>query len=199
MAKIKICGLMRMEDVEAVNEYLPDYIGFIFAPSRRRLTVAQAQQLAAALDKRIKRVGVFVNEAPDVVEQTRRAAGLDVVQLYQDAPGQAPVGKVWRGMRVKDEESVAAIQKIHADAFVLDAYSKQAYGGTGETFNWQLAQQAATKKRIVLAGGLEPGNVCEAIRQVRPFAVDVSSGVESGGQKDADKIRAFIENARSMA
>jgi len=198
MTKVKICGLMRLEDVQAVNTYLPDYIGLIFAPSRRRLSIAQAQALCGALSGDIQRVGVFVNEDPDVMMDIKRACDLDVLQIYQDDPKQdaVPEGEVWRCIRVKDESSLDAIGKLGADAYLLDAYSSKAYGGVGETFNWALAQKAAALADIVLAGGLTPDNVETAILSVSPYAVDVSSGVETYGQKDADKIRDFILKAR---
>jgi len=198
MTKVKICGLMRSEDVQAVNEYLPDYIGLIFAPSRRRLSLEKAKALCKALSTGIQRVGVFVNEEPGVMMHIKRECGLDVLQIYQDEPKElaALEGEIWRGIRVKDEASLNAVGKLKADAYLLDAYSSAAYGGVGETFNWVLAQKAAALADIVLAGGLTPENVEAAILAVSPYAVDVSSGVETDGQKDAEKIRNFIDRAR---
>lgn len=199
MVRVKICGMMRMEDIEAVNEYKPEYAGFIFAPSRRRLSVGKARELCAALDKEILRVGVFVNEKRDVIEHVREQCGLDIVQIYQDNFAEETVtdGLVWRAIRVKDRRGLALIDEVAADAYLLDAYSEQAYGGVGKTFDWELASKAAERAKIVLAGGLTIGNVQDAIRTVSPYAVDVSSGVEKDGQKDAGKIRQFIEQARS--
>ncbi len=198
MTKVKICGLMSLDDVQAVNKYKPDYAGFIFAPSRRRLTTQLAKKLCGALDKDILRVGVFVNEEAEVMMQAKRQCGLDILQIYQDEEKtySSLSGGIWRVVRIKDESSLAALDSIKADAYVLDTYSKTAFGGTGETFNWDLAQKAAQSDKIVLAGGLSPENVQQAVRKTKPFAVDVSSGVETNGIKDIEKIKDFIENAR---
>jgi phosphoribosylanthranilate isomerase len=200
MAKIKICGMMRMQDIEAVNKYKPEYVGFIFAPSRRRLGVDFAAELCSALDKSILRVGVFVNEKPQVMTDIKERCRLDILQIYQDCENRqaAPDGRIWRAIRVKDERDIRQIDELAVEAYVLDAFSEKAYGGVGESFDWTLAGKAAQKAKIVLAGGLNPDNVCEAIRTVSPFAVDVSSGVETDGQKDAEKIAQFIERARSV-
>ena len=191
MAKVKICGLMRLQDVHAVNEYKPDYAGFIFAPSRRRLSIEQAKMLAEQLNPDIKRVGIFVNELPEVINKTKRECGLDIVQIYRDdnTIDSTIEGKVWLGIRVKDENSLWIMKRVRAEAYLLDAYNPQAYGGTGETFNWELAKRAAMLANIVLAGGLCASNVAEAVNTVRPYAVDVSSGVETNGVKDAVKIK----------
>ena len=199
MAKVKICGLVRPQDVKAVNEYMPDYAGFIFAPSRRRLSIQQAKELISHLKGDIKKVGIFVNEQPEVINMTKRQCGLDVVQVYQDGYDidDAIEGEVWLGIRVKDESSLEPLQKVKADAFLLDAYNPKAYGGTGEKFNWDIAYTASRQAKIVLAGGLDSSNVEEAIKTADPYAVDVSSGVETSGAKDAEKIRKFIEIVRS--
>jgi phosphoribosylanthranilate isomerase len=188
MPKVKICGLMRPQDVKAINEYMPDYAGFIFAPSRRRLSIQQAQALISQLSGDIKRVGIFVNEQPDVINLTKRQCGLDVVQIYQDSYyiDSAIEGEVWLGIRVKDESSLEALAKTTA------------YGGTGEKFNWDIAYKASRQSKIVLAGGLDSSNVAKAIKTADPYAVDVSSGVETSGVKDADKIRKFIEIVRGV-
>ena len=198
MAKIKICGLTRMEDIEAVNLFKPDYAGFVFAPSKRQVTVAQVQKLCDALDPGIQRVGVFVNEDPKMVEQIRSECGLDIVQIIEDVqdPNAVYNGMVWRVVRVKDRASLSAVRDLKADAVLLDAYSPGAYGGTGERFDWELVREMAGEVKIVLAGGLRPDNVADAIRIAAPYAVDVSSGVEVGGVKDPQKIKQFIDNAR---
>ena len=200
MAKVKICGLMRPQDVKAVNEYMPDYAGLIFAPSRRRLSIQQAKELISHLNGDIKRVGIFVNERPDVINMTKKQCGLDVVQVYQDGYyiDSAIEGEVWMGIRVKDEDSLEELSKTKADAYLLDAYNPKAYGGTGEKFNWDIAYTASRQAKIVLAGGLDSSNVEEAIKTADPYAVDVSSGVETNGVKDAGKIRKFIEIVRSI-
>ncbi len=200
MAKVKICGLMRPQDVKAVNEYRPDYAGFIFAPSRRRLSLERAKALISQLSSDIKRVGIFVNERPDVINMIKRECSLDVVQIYQDGYDidSTIEGEIWLGIRVKDESSLEAMVKTEADAYLLDAYDPKTYGGTGEKFNWDIAYKASRQARIVLAGGLSASNVEEAIKIAGPYAVDVSSGVETHGIKDAGKISKFIEIVRSV-
>jgi len=198
MVKVKICGLKRIADVEAVNIYRPDYAGFVFAPSKRRLTVPDAQALCAALDENIKRVGVFVNEKPETIREIQRDCGLDVLQIYDDTGKQEVIFScpVWRVFRVRNQGDIIKMTKVKADAYVLDAYSKTAYGGTGKTFDWTLAKAIARRENVILAGGLTPVNIGDAIRCVAPYAVDVSSGVETDGRKDKEKIRDFINNVR---
>jgi len=198
MTKVKICGLMTLEDADAVNEFKPDYAGFIFAPSRRRLAVERAKELCERLNGDIKKVGVFVNEDPEVINRTMQLCCLDVIQIYNDDNkiDSSLEGEIWLGVRVKDEDSLSVLHSVKADAYLLDAYNPNAYGGTGEVFNWTLAKKAAEKARIVLAGGLTADNVAEAVKTACPYAVDVSSGVETDGIKDKDKIRRFIENVR---
>ena len=198
MTKVKICGLMTPGDVAAVNEFKPDYAGFIFAPSRRRLTIDRAKELCERLSSDIKRVGVFVNEDPEVINRTKKQCSLDVIQIYNDDNKIDALldGEIWLGVRVKDEDSLSVLRSVKADAYLLDAYNPNAYGGTGEVFNWTLAKKAVEKTKIILAGGLTPENVAEAVKTVCPYAVDVSSGVETDGIKDKDKIRRFIEKVR---
>lgn len=198
MTKVKICGLTTPEDVAAVNEFKPDYAGFIFAPSRRRLTIDRAKELCERLNSDIKKVGVFVNEDPEVINRTKKLCSLDVIQIYNDDNKMDALldGEIWLGVRVKDEDSLSVLRSVKADAYLLDAYNTNAYGGTGEVFNWTLAKKAVEKTKIILAGGLTPENVAEAVKTVCPYAVDVSSGVETDGIKDKDKIRRFIEKVR---
>ena len=198
MTKVKICGLMTPGDVAAVNEFKPDYAGFIFAPSRRRLTIDRAKELCERLSSDIKKVGVFVNEDPEVINRTKKLCCLDVIQIYNDDNKIDALldGEIWLGVRVKDEDSLSVLRSVKADAYLLDAYNPNAYGGTGEVFNWTLAKKAVEKTKIILAGGLTPENVAEAVKTVCPYAVDVSSGVETDGIKDKDKIRRFIEKVR---
>jgi len=207
--KVKICGLRRREDIEIVNIHLPDYAGFVFAESKRKVTPELAKELSGMLDKRVKSVGVFVNEKPETVLDISIECDLDVVQLHGD---ETPAfikelkknkiqSAIWKGIRVQDSRSIRSIQDYNIDepnveAFVLDAFAEGVYGGTGSTFDWKLAREAGKFGRIILAGGLNVHNLREAIAAVRPYAVDVSSGVESCGYKDESKIRDFICTAR---
>lgn len=219
MTKIKICGIRREADVEYVNRYLPDYVGFIFAESKRKVSPEQAGILSGMLDKTIKKVGVFVNEDPCVIIQTAAGCGLGAVQVHGDETpeyfselkeyldGEVEVQKraeackkveVWKAVRVKDRNSIDRMAEFDADCFVLDAHVESGYGGTGKSFDWNLAAEAKKYGNIILAGGLTPQNVEEAIKVVQPFGVDVSSGVETDGFKDESKVREFIHSVKRI-
>lgn len=202
--KIKICGLTRPQDVEAVNAARPDYIGFVFAESRRRLTSQQALSLKRQLDLEIQSVGVFVNASLETVLDITSQGILDIVQLHGDEPP-AFVERVRRktgcpvvkAFRIRGEESLAALKAYdQADYLLLDAYNKNVYGGTGRAFNWELLDENRSRKPFFLAGGLKIENIEKAIRTVRPYGVDISSGVETNGCKDPGKIEEIIKRIR---
>jgi phosphoribosylanthranilate isomerase len=200
--KVKICGITSVADAQIAAEAGADMIGLMFYPgSPRQISLAQAVEISRSLPPFVQRVGVFVNPEEAQVMEAIAACGLNLLQFHGDETSdfctQFGLMSV-KALRVQNEESIAALANYHTDAFLLDAHSKSGLGGTGEKFNWDLAV-AAQKfgKPIFLAGGLTPENVAEAVRQVQPFAVDVSSGVESApGKKDAAKVRAFIKSAR---
>ena len=201
--KIKICGLTRASDAQAAAGAGADMIGLMFyEASPRCVTLAAAAEIARALPPFVLRVGVFVNPAGELVARAIAGCGLNLLQFHGDEPSdfctQFGVMSV-KALRVRDAESLTVLENFHTDAFLLDAYSPSGLGGTGEKFNWQLAIEARKYgKPIFLAGGLTPENVAEAVRQVQPFAVDVSSGVESApGIKDVAKMQAFIAAARA--
>ena len=204
VTKIKICGLTRLQDIEAVNAARPDYIGFVFAESRRRLTPQQALSLKRQLDPKIQSVGVFVNPSLETVLKIASQGILDIVQLHGDEPADfadrvrretgCPVVKAFR---IRGEESLAALKAYsHADYLLLDAYNKNAYGGTGRAFNWELLDGNVSEKPFFLAGGLKLENIEKAIRTFRPYGVDISSGVETNGYKDPSKIEEIIKKIR---
>jgi phosphoribosylanthranilate isomerase len=203
--KVKICGITNVADGLAAAEAGADMIGLMFYDqSPRHLTLAQAAEISSALPPAVQRVGVFVNASADFVMQAIVNCNLHLLQFHGDeTPGFCAQfgGLSIKAFRVRDAESLKAMQNFGADAFLLDAYSKAGLGGTGEKFNWDLAVEAQKfGKPIFLAGGLTPENVADAVKKVRPFAVDVSSGVEiSGapGKKDHAKVKAFIEAART--
>jgi phosphoribosylanthranilate isomerase len=215
MAKIKICGITRKEDIEYVNKYVPEFTGFVFANSRRKVTPEGAAELIKNLDSRIKRAGVFVNERIDDVVSISRMCRLDVVQIHGDETGNyitALKGKldnmcdigcpgkrieIWKGVRVRDINSLNNLKSFNSDAFLLDAYVEGSYGGAGKTFNWELAHKAREFGKIIIAGGLDQNNVLKARDEIQPYALDVSSGVETDGFKDEVKIKNFICIARS--
>jgi phosphoribosylanthranilate isomerase len=201
---VKICGLTRAEDALAAAAAGADLVGFLFyEPSPRCVTVAQAAQIGRQLPPFVGRVGVFVNPKPDAVLRAIAECGLTLLQFHGDEPPEfcRQFGLMtMKAFRLRDASSLAALPGYATDAWLLDAWSPAAHGGTGERFNWDLAVAARQHGRpIFLAGGLTPDNVAAAVRQVQPFGVDVSSGVERApGLKDAARMRAFIAAAKSV-
>jgi phosphoribosylanthranilate isomerase len=206
--RIKICGLTRLADAVAAVEAGADALGFVFVPGTPRfITPAHAAAIVRELPPFVTKVGLFVNAPETVVRETVAAAGLDTVQLHGEETPEFAAAlrgtvKVLKAFRVRGAASLELVPpyRYAVDAFLLDAFVAGAHGGTGAKFDWPLALPAKKCGRpVILAGGLTPENAAEAVRQVRPFAVDVSSGVESApGLKDAEKVRRFIANARSV-
>ncbi len=222
MVKIKVCGLKRFEDVRAVNEFKPDYVGFIFAQSKRQVSVDYANLLIKALDDDIKKVGVFVNESIKNIIETAIFLKLDCIQLhgdedkdfilklkekmqdseYNDKEEYGILAKdiqVWKAIRIKDQDSLNQIANFHSDAIVLDTFIHCGnYGGLGIAFDWNMVKETNKSNNIILAGGLSIENVEKAIKTVWPYMVDVSSGVETNELKDREKIRDFIAECRKI-
>jgi phosphoribosylanthranilate isomerase len=198
MPKIKLCGLSRTEDIRAVNSLLPDYIGFVFyEKSVRNVSFQVAKELKAHLDPRIKAVGVFVDADPEFIKKLTGENVIDIIQLHGSEDEayveniKAATGRpVIQAFKVKESRDVEKANNSKADYILLDSGM-----GTGKPFNWELLQ--GIKRDYFLAGGLFPENVKEAIETVRPFAVDVSSGIETDKKKDVDKMRHFVDNVRS--
>lgn len=204
--KIKICGLFRPEDIEAVNIAKPDYVGFIFYPkSHRYVTAERAKALRAGLDPSIKAVGVFVNLGTDEAAGIIRTASLDIAQLHGDETDEdicrlrqecPMLAQVWKAIRIKDGFNIGSLsQYSSADKLVLDAYV-EGYGGAGKSFDLNLIK-GVDPRRIILAGGLNHQNIREAINTVRPWGVDLSSGVETHSKKDKDKIINIVNLIRN--
>lgn len=202
MTKIKICGLKRREDIEAVNRYLPDYAGFVFAQGRRQVTKEQAEELSKNLDARICPVGVFVNESEDRICQLVESGVIRAIQFHgQETEMQItriksrfPEIPLIRAVSMKQGHELKRWEESEADYLLLDAGS----GGTGQMFDHKLITQAGTiTKPWFLAGGMQLGNVRDAILAFHPFGIDCSSGVETEGLKDAAKIKQMIENVRN--
>ncbi len=202
MIKVKICGITSPEDALTAVEAGADALGFVFyKESPRHIFPEEAARIINLLPPFVQAVGLFVNEAPEIVNQVSRNCRLGLVQLHGDETPdycRKIEQRVMKAFRVRSLTCLDPIADYRMSGCLLDAYSPSFYGGTGKSFNWEIAREASTRgHRIVLAGGLTPDNVAEAIRQVRPYAVDVSSGVESApGRKDADKVREFIRNAK---
>jgi phosphoribosylanthranilate isomerase len=202
--KVKICGLTSVADALTAAEAGADMIGLMFYEgSPRHIPLATAVEISRALPPFVLRVGVFVNPEPAQVLEAIAACGLNLLQFHGDEPSEfcTQFGLMSvKALRVQSAASLQTLENFHTDAFLLDAYSKAGLGGTGEKFNWDLAVEARKfGKPIFLAGGLTPENVADAVKKVNPFAVDVSSGVESApGKKDAAKVRAFIAAVRAV-
>jgi phosphoribosylanthranilate isomerase len=201
--RVKICGITSLADAQAAVEAGADALGFNFYDkSPRFIPTAAAAEISRALPPFTLRAGVFVNPAGELVRRAIGECGLNLLQFHGDEP---PVFCTQFGLmsmkafRVRDAGSLKELSKYPTDAWLLDSYSPDTYGGTGENFNWTLAIEAQKLgKPVFLAGGLTPENVVAAIRQVQPFGVDVSSGVESSpGRKDHAKVRAFINASKS--
>ncbi len=203
--KIKICGITNLEDAGVAVEAGADALGFVFySPSPRCIESALAKRIIAQLPPFVIPVGVFVNLDQETIRNVFDECGLAFAQLHgEETPAFCEsLGRpVLRALRLRDRGSLLALAeykgRMGVRGFVVDAFSTEAYGGTGQTGDWSLAREVAQAAPILLAGGLTVNNVQEAIRKVQPYGVDVSSGVEkSPGQKDHDKIRTFTQAVR---
>lgn len=200
---VKICGITNKPDALAACEAEVDMLGFVFAESPRRIEVNRAAEIVSSLPTSVAKVGLFVNEAEIVVKMIADQLGLDYLQLHGDEDpdycrGLGKVRRVIKAFRIKDEASLKDLANYDVDIYLLDAYAGPARGGTGATFDWKLALKAKELgKPIILAGGLTPQSVVGAIRKVRPYAVDVSTGVEaSPGKKDPRLMKEFIRRVK---
>lgn len=197
--RVKICGITNWTDARRAIESGADFLGFNFyPPSPRYIEPAKARRIVRRLPKGVLAVGVFVNEPEVKVLETARRVGLDYLQLHgEESPAQVArlqrALPVIKALRVKKPFRSAQLSRYRrASALLLDGFDRRLRGGTGKTFDWKLARRANARARIILAGGLAPENVAEAIRIARPYAVDVSSGVESRpGKKDPARLRGF--------
>jgi phosphoribosylanthranilate isomerase len=204
--KIKICGIKTKEEVNIINCYPVDYIGFIFAESKRQISIEKAVQLRGLVRNDIKVVGVFVNQNEVFIKQAIDAANLQVIQLHGDLlldqqlaekarqwkkDETCSLEEIWKSISVKNSESLNDMAKIQetVDRILLDAYAKGATGGTGQTFQWDLLETIPNKHDIILAGGLNAQNVAKAMQTVNPYMVDLNSGLETDLIKDEEKIK----------
>ena len=204
--KIKICGITNPGDARVAVEAGANALGFMFyEPSPRNVSLAAAANIIRGLPPFVAKVGVFVNAAEPFIRQAIGECGIDTLQFHGEEPPEfcrqfAPL-KRYKAFRVRDRASLKALPQFDTDAWLLDSYVPGKLGGTGAQFNWDLAVEAKQLGRpIILAGGLTPENVAAAVRRVQPYAVDVSSGVESAPRrKDARKLRDFIAAASAAA
>ena len=211
--KVKMCGISKVETIPAIVDAKPDYIGLVFAPSKRQVTVEQAKILVEELHKQyavrynsetIKIVGVFVNETVENLLKIAEEVKLDVIQLHGDEDEsfiqilkeQSNV-EVWKAVQVRSAADAEKWIDSSADMLLFDAYHKDERGGTGEVFDWSSLDEF--DRPFMLAGGIDSTNVARAIRTVRPYGIDISSGIETEGVKDNEKIKAFTNIVRTIA
>ena len=222
--KIKMCGISKVETIPAVVEAQPDYMGLVFAPSKRQVTVDQAKILVSELHKQyanrynrnviqwsndvvqefIKTVGIFVNETLDNLVTIATEVNLDAVQLHGDEDEafiqslkERTNVEVWKAVQIRSAADAEAWIDSSADMLLFDAYHKDERGGTGEVFDWSCLDEF--ERPFMLAGGIDSTNVARAIRTVRPYGIDISSGIETDGVKDDEKIKAFTNIVRTIA
>lgn len=206
MAKIKFCGLTDITDIQAVNGLSPEFVGFVFWPkSKRFVTVEKALELKKALLPNIKAVGVFVDEAPERVAALLADGVIDMAQLHGSEDNEyittlrkfcrddLRTGSIIKAFVIKEEGDIERAMGCSADYLLLDSGK-----GSGQTFNWELIKNAGFDRPFFLAGGLEPSNVAKAVGCLHPFAVDVSSGIETDGRKDPQKMKLFADAVREV-
>jgi phosphoribosylanthranilate isomerase len=199
--RVKICGITNLEDARHASTCGADALGFVFYPgSPRFINPDLARRIIAELPPLVTTVGLFVNEPPTRIREMVEFCGLNTVQLHGDEePNQCnyPPCRVIKALRLKEKMEKSVFASYHVSALLLDAYVPDRFGGTGQCCDWQQAAAIAALQRVILAGGLNPENVADAVRQVQPYGVDVSSGVEKvPGQKDPEKVARFIRMAK---
>ena len=200
--KVKVCGMTNLKDALVAVEEGADAVGFIFyKKSPRSVTMKLVREIILELPPFVDTVGVFVDETAEQINKIADNCNLDLIQLHGN---ESPTfckrmrRRVIKAFRVKDMQSVKKLSSYQVSGFLLDTFSESLQGGTGKVFDWNLALPAKKMGPVIMAGGLTPNNVQQAIRQVRPYGVDVCSGVESQpGIKDHKKIRAFLKNAKA--
>ena len=199
--RVKICGITNNKDAHAAVEHGADALGFVFAKSPRQITKEQARDIINNLPPFVSPVGVFVDEQIDTLKEICDFCGIHTVQLHGNEPplylNDLRGYKIIKAFRIREEDDLKPLANYKPHAFLLDSFVKGVMGGTGVSFNWEIARQARKYGTIILSGGLTSENVKEAIQMVKPYAVDVSSGVESSpGKKDKLLVKRFIANAK---
>jgi phosphoribosylanthranilate isomerase len=201
--KVKICGITDVAAALAAVDSGADAIGFVFAKSKRKIDEVSARNIAEELPSYIMKVGVFVNETKEVIERIGQAVGLTHVQLHGNESAEFSKSlslPVIKALGIEGKESLQAIKDYPCEYLLLDGPKGKYQGGNGLSFDWNiLREQDLLGKKVILAGGLNEGNVLEGVRQVRPHMVDVSSGVETDGKKDLNKIKRFIDKVKRQS
>ena len=208
--KVKLCGMMRDCDIDYANEAMPDYVGFIFADTRRRISREQARSFRGQLKKEITAVGVFVDESPEIVAGYLNDGIIEIAQLHgaedefyiERLRALAPGAKLIKAARVKSTEDIRKVANLSADYLLLDAMSAVTPGGTGSLFDWSLIDEAKTSKLLdkpwFLAGGICADNIPQAALQ-EPYGLDISSGIETAGAKDREKMIEVVRSIRRLS
>ncbi|KIL47930.1 phosphoribosylanthranilate isomerase [Jeotgalibacillus campisalis] len=199
--KVKICGIQKSHHIKAAVSAGADYIGFMFAQSKRRIEIQEAAELAAQIPAHVKRVGVFVNPSQQEIDEAVQKVDLDLIQLHGDETPhfcRNQVKPVMKAFSITSEDDFKRMRDYDVAYYLVDAPGTDYRGGSGRRFDWSLIPENHRPEKLVLAGGLTPENVGEAVTEVKPYAVDVSSGVEVNGEKDSNKIIAFIHEAKGV-
>ncbi len=203
MTMVKVCGITNVADARVAAEAGADAVGFIFAESPRKVGTEEARRISIALPENVLKVGVFVNAPSEEVLRTAAEAGLDMVQLHGDETPETVAAvragglPVMKAIRVRNVDDLADVERFDADLLLLDAYSEEARGGTGERFDWEVAKSLKGRGNIVVSGGLAPENVREAVDFFEPYGVDASSSLEDApGEKNEESVRRFIVAAK---
>ncbi|MCC2502801.1 phosphoribosylanthranilate isomerase [Bacillus thuringiensis] len=202
--KVKICGITDVETAISACEYGADALGFVFAESKRKITPKRAKEIIQELPANVLKIGVFVNESVEVIQKIADECGLTHVQLHGDEDNyqirRLNIPSI-KSLGVTSESDMKNAQGYETDYILFDSPKEKFHGGNGKTFSWELLghMPKELRKKTILAGGLNALNIEEAIRTVRPYMVDVSSGVETEGKKDVEKIKQFIIKAKECS
>ncbi|PKJ56387.1 phosphoribosylanthranilate isomerase [Bacillus sp. SN10] len=202
--KVKICGITDMETAKSACKYGADAIGFVFAESKRKITPEKTKEIIRELPAHVLKIGVFVNESVEMIQRIADECGLTHIQLHGDEDDhqirRLNILSI-KSIEVTSESDMKNAQAYETDFILFDSPKEKFHGGNGKTFSWELLAHMPKelREKTILAGGLNVSNVEEAIRTVRPYMVDVSSGVETEGKKDVEKIKQFIKKAKECS
>jgi phosphoribosylanthranilate isomerase len=200
--KVKMCGMRREEDIIYANEIRPDYVGFIFADSKRYISPEMAEKFRKGLNENIKVVGVFVNEDVKRMAEIAKKVPLDVIQLHGEERKEDILElkkllgsevQIWKAVRVRKREDVIKAMQLPAEKILLDSFAKNMYGGTGKLLDISLLTGMSFSKPYFLAGGLNTENIGDIIKKIHPYGIDLSGGIETDGKKDQKKMKKIME------
>ena len=198
---VKICGITTKEALDAAVSSGADFIGFVFADSKRKIAADEAATITEAFPSTVKKVGVFVNETIENMKDIAEKVGLDVIQLHGDEAPEIAEQLPYEIIKAfpAEKHAIETMKDYPCDYYLIDTPGKKYRGGSGTAFDWELVEDVSKDcNKLILAGGLTPENVRTGIEKINPMAVDVSSGVETEGKKDSAKIKQFITNAKQM-